>query len=237
MVSDSDEEPVIYFSEPQDVMLALDKLMEENLFHIQNFQNSEEDMNRVHKVLHQTRTKLTTVMETGSENIEKLKVDIKVAQEIASELELKSKLFSYGEYNVNQDKMIKQLHDQVKTVYERCVEEVESSALSMIACIEQKVEEIMQLIEELPPGMFEAIERTRETERRAKMLLEKQLTEKQRQMERRRLAAERAASDIKRMTSRRLVYRSQPPKMKKKDSRRLLVKLTQEQLDAEYYFT
>ncbi|KAJ8373520.1 hypothetical protein SKAU_G00041000 [Synaphobranchus kaupii] len=223
-ISDSDEEPVIFFTEPMDVLTALDKLMEEDLFHIQDFQDTEEDMNRIHKVLLQTKTEMTTLLKNGNEHIEKLKADIKVAEEIASDLELKSKLFSYGEYSVNQDKMIKNLHDKVKKVYEKCMEEVDSSTLSMLTSIEHKVEEIMQLIEELPPGMFDAIERTRETERKAKMLLEKQLLDKQLRLDRQRRAAERAASDIKRMTCRKLMYRSQPPKIKKKDPNRLLVK-------------
>ncbi|KAG9339984.1 hypothetical protein JZ751_022300 [Albula glossodonta] len=220
--SDSDEEPEIYFTDPMDVMTALDELMEEDLFHIQDFQDTEEDMTRIHKVLQQTKTETTTLMQQGNENIETLKANIKTAEEIASDLELKSRLFSYGEYSVNQDKMIKSLHEKVKKVYEKCVDDVDTSTLSMLTSMEHKVEEIMQLIEELPPGM---------------MLLEKQILERQMRMERQKRAAERAAADIKRITTRKLVYRSQPPKLKKKDSSRQLSMVTKEQLEAEYYFS
>ncbi|KAI1882218.1 hypothetical protein AGOR_G00248420 [Albula goreensis] len=236
-LSDSDEEPEIFFTDPMDVMTALDELMEEDLFHIQDFQDTEEDMTRIHKVLQQTKTETTTLMQEGNENIETLKANIKTAEEIASDLELKSRLFSYGEYSVNQDKMIKSLHEKVKKVYEKCVDDVDTSTLSMLTSMEHKVEEIMQLIEELPPGMFDAIERTRETERRQKMLLEKQILERQMRMERQKRAAIRAAADIKRITTRKLVYRSQPPKLKKKDSSRQLSMVTKEQLEAEYYFS
>ncbi|KAJ8411319.1 hypothetical protein AAFF_G00173250 [Aldrovandia affinis] len=236
-ISDSDEDPEIYFVDPTDIMTALDDLMEEDLFHIQDFQDTLEDMNRIDKILNQTKTETTMLLKKGSEDIKRLNADIGTAEEIASDLELKSKLFSYGEYSVNQDKMIKRLHKEVKMVYDKCMEDVDTSTLSMLSSLEHKVEEIMQLIEELPLGMFDAIERTRETERRQKMLMEKQQLEKQSQIERQRRAAERAASEMKKVTTRKLMYRSQPPKIKKRDSNRLQVKVTQAEKDAEYFFT
>ncbi|XP_036375564.1 coiled-coil domain-containing protein 38-like [Megalops cyprinoides] len=197
--SDSDEEPEIYFTDPMEVMTALDELMEEDLFHIQDFQDTEEDMTRIHKVLHQTETDTQTTMQNLHEQIEKLKTEIQAAEDMASDLELKSRLFSYGEYNVNQDKMIRCLHDKVKNVYAKCVDGVESSTLSMLTSIEDKVEDIIERIEELPPGVADAIERARETERRQKMQEMKQLMEKQAQQERMRRATERALADIKKL--------------------------------------
>ncbi|KAG7454631.1 hypothetical protein MATL_G00261870 [Megalops atlanticus] len=197
--SDSDEEPEIYFKDPMEVMTALDELMEEDLFHIQDFQDTEEDMTRIHKILHQTEADTQTTMQNLHEQIKKLKTDIQAAEDMASDLELKSRLFSYGEYNVNQDKMIQCLHDKVKKVYAKCVDGVESSTLTMLTSIEDKVEDIIERIEELPPGVADAIERARETERRQKMQEMKLLMEKQAQEERTRRATERALADIKKL--------------------------------------
>ncbi|XP_034143922.1 cilia- and flagella-associated protein 100 isoform X2 [Esox lucius] len=235
--SDSDHEPELCFSSPQDLVNLLTGLEEQNLRYIQNFQETEEAMDEICKTVKLTQDKMNRETQHLAQQIDILKNTILREEEKISELELKSRIFSYGEYRADkQDTMLSVLHKKVKEVYKACVNEVDSytSTLHMLAGIEKKMEEITDRLEFLPPGKVDAIRSQREKEIRLKIREENMLLTKRNQEERVRQALERATSDSKRQTGRKLMPRSMPSEIRKEDKMHILTTRAQE--DALHFF-
>ncbi|KAM9570537.1 coiled-coil domain-containing protein 38-like isoform 1-T1 [Salvelinus alpinus] len=235
--SDSDEEPEFCYSNPRDMLNLLTDLEEQNLSYIQNFQETEEVMDEISKTIQLTQERMNSEARILLQQVDILKNTIQREEEKNSELELKSRIFSYGEYRADkQDVMLNVLHKKVKEVYRVCVGEVDSniSTLHMLANIESRMQEVMDRLETLPPDNIDTVRTQREKEKRVKMREEKRLMKKHHQEERLRMALERATSDSKKRTGRRLMPRSEPSEIKKKDKTHALT--TREQEDALYFF-
>ncbi|XP_024235937.1 coiled-coil domain-containing protein 38 [Oncorhynchus tshawytscha] len=235
--SDSDEEPELCYSNPRDMLNLLTDLEEQNLSYIQNFQETEEVMDEIRKTIQLTQERMNSEARILLQQVDILKNTIQREEEKTSELELKSRIFSYGEYRADkQDVMLNVLHKKVKEVYRVCVGEVDSniSTLHMLANIESRMQDVMDRLETLPPDNIDTVRTQREKEKRLKMREEKLLMKKHHQEERLRMALERATSDSKKRTGRRLMPRSEPSEIKKKDKTHALT--TREQEDALYFF-
>ncbi|CAB1322691.1 unnamed protein product [Coregonus sp. 'balchen'] len=153
--SDSDEEPELFYSNPRDMLNLLTDLEEQNL-------NSE-----IRILLQQ---------------VDILKNTIQREEEKSSELELKSRIFSYGEYRADKQG------------------EVDSniSTLHMLANIESRMEDIMDCLETLPPDKIDTVRTQREKEKRLKLrkALERATSDSKKRMGRR-LMPRSEPSDIK----------------------------------------
>ncbi|KAJ8002635.1 hypothetical protein DPEC_G00160930 [Dallia pectoralis] len=234
--SDSDEEPELCFSSPRELLNLLTELEEQNLHYIQNFQETEEAMDEIRKNVKLTQGKMNRETQLLAHQIDILKNTIVREEEKISELKLKSKIFSYGEYRADkQDAMLSLLHKKVKEVY-KCVNEADSntSTLHMLTAIENRIGEITDRLEFLPPGKVDAIRSQMEKEKRLKIREENMLLTIRNQEERTKQAMERATSDSKKQTGRKLMPRSVPFGTRKKDKMRILT--SKEQEDALYFF-
>ncbi|XP_043934527.1 cilia- and flagella-associated protein 100 [Protopterus annectens] len=237
--SDSDEEPELYFTDPQQLLDLFTELEEQNLSLIQNSQETEETLEQIKQNIISTQNKMNHETNLLQQQIDSLKDTITKEEERARELELKSRVFSFGQFSADdQDKTLEMLNKKVAEVYRACSggNEANLSTLQMLTSVENQLEELIENLEMIPPERVEIAEKAKEKERRLRLREEKLKQQKQHQEERLRRALERARADPKKKTGRKMMFRSEPPVPKHKED------LDQEATDKEkeemiYYFT
>ncbi|XP_041965224.1 cilia- and flagella-associated protein 100-like [Alosa sapidissima] len=237
-VFESDEEPEIYFTDLQEMLNILADLEEQNLSYIQNFQETEEATEEFRCQVLMTQKKMKSQTEILEKQIEIIQAAIEREKEKTQELQLKSKIFSFGEFRADkQDSMLDQLHKKVREVYISCVGNVDCkiSTVQMLARIEHKMLEMLECLELQPQDKLKMLKAAREKETRMRLREEKARLKQQHQEERIRVALERATRAAKKWAGRKLMGRSEPPAIKKNDQNHLMT--TKEQEDLLYFFS
>ncbi|XP_008103512.1 cilia- and flagella-associated protein 100 [Anolis carolinensis] len=236
---EEDEEPELYFTDPHQLLHLFTELEEQNLSLIQNSQETEETMDELRHTLTNTRTKMDNEIEQLKQLTVTLQTNIIKEEETAADLELKSRVFSFGEYKAEvQDKMLASLNKKVLEVYRRCIgaNEANLGTLQMLTVIEHQLDDLLECLERVPAAKIEQAEKAKEKERRMRMREEKIRQQRQLQEERLQRALARAQAEVKKKTGRRLIFRSEPPAFREKedDDQGLIDKEKEELL---YYFT
>uniref|UniRef100_A0A8D0HMG5 Cilia and flagella associated protein 100 n=1 Tax=Sphenodon punctatus TaxID=8508 RepID=A0A8D0HMG5_SPHPU len=237
--SETQDQPELYFTDPHQLLSIFTELEEQNLSLIQNSRETEETLDELQYTITTTETKMDREIQQLKQLAATLKASILKEEETAADLELKARVFSFGEYKADvQDKMLVSLHKKVLEVYRRCIGENEANlgTLQMLTIIEHQLDDLLECLERVPPAKIEQAEKVKEKERRMRMREEKIRQQRALQEERVQRALARAQADIKKKTGRRLVFRSEPPPMKEKedDDQGLMDQEKEEQL---YYFT
>lgn len=235
----SDEEPELHFKQPTELLSIFVELEEQNLSLIQHSQETEEQLEDMKKTIAHTKDKMNKETDTLKLQIEGLKEAIAKECEKAQELEMKSMMFSYGEFNAeDQEKMLEQLKKKVSDVYQNCIGDNEAniSTLQMLTNIENRLEELFEMIEVMPADKVELAEKAKDKERRLRLREEKLVAQKKHQEERIRKAIERAQAEPKKKTGRRLVFRSCPPQTHKREDDSA-EKQDKEEEELKYFFT
>ncbi|KAK2185785.1 hypothetical protein NP493_222g01038 [Ridgeia piscesae] len=236
---DSDEEQVLFFEDPQQLLDIFAELEEQNLSLIQNSQETEEALEEMKQTIKATQTKMDKETSILKEQIDKLKNAIKREVDKAKDLETKARLFSFGEFkSEDQELMLEALNKKVEDVYKHCIGENEANigTLQMLTNIENRLEELFEEIEILPQDKVEAAEKAKEKERRMRQREDKVEQQKIHQEERIRRALERAKAEPKKRTGRPLVFRSEPPSFLKEEDDGS-EQATREEEELAYYFT
>ncbi|XP_041954978.1 cilia- and flagella-associated protein 100-like isoform X2 [Alosa sapidissima] len=208
------EDPQLFFTDPHQLLDLLTELEKQNLNLIQNSQDTEESLEEFRITMLNTRKKMEQETEQLAQQVEILSCAIERVKENKAELELKARLFSFGEYKADhQDRMLESLGKKVGEVYHLCVGETEANltTLQMLTSIESRIEELLEAMELVPRERLLMVERVREKERRSRQREEMVCQQKKQQEERLRKALERAQADIKKPMGRKLMPRSQPP--------------------------
>ncbi|XP_055251855.1 LOW QUALITY PROTEIN: coiled-coil domain-containing protein 38 [Moschus berezovskii] len=237
---DYDLEPELYFKEPEELLQVLTELEEQNLTLVQYSQDVDENLEDVNKREKVIQDKINTNIEFLLEHKELLKANCVREEEKAAELELRSRLFSFGEYNSDaQEKLIDSLSKKINQVYKVCIGDAEVGSLNPVqklVKVESRLVELSDLIDSVPKENVEAIERMKQKERRQRLREEKMREKQKHQEERLKAALERAVAQPKKKKGRQLIYRSKPPSGNKHEL--LLVKDTRtKSLEEEYFFT
>ncbi|XP_052497165.1 LOW QUALITY PROTEIN: coiled-coil domain-containing protein 38 [Budorcas taxicolor] len=237
---DYDLEPELYFKEPEELLQVLTELEEQNLTLVQYSQDVDENLEDVNKREKVIQDKINTNIEFLLEHKELLKANCVREEEKAAELELRSRLFSFGEYNSDaQEKLIDSLSKKINQVYKVCIGDAEVGSLNPVqklVKVETRLVELSDLIDSIPKENVEAIERMKQKERRQRLREEKMREKQKHQEERLKAALERAVAQPKKKKGRQLIYRSKPPSGNKHEL--LLVKDTRtKSLEEEYFFT
>ncbi|XP_042803360.1 coiled-coil domain-containing protein 38 isoform X3 [Panthera tigris] len=237
---DYDLEPELYFKEPEELLQVLTELEEQNLTLVQYSQDVDESLEDINKREKLIQDKINSNIAFLLEHKEMLKANCVREEEKAADLELRSRLFSFGEFKSDaQEKLIESLSKKINQVYKVCIGDADVGSLNPVqklVKVESRLVELSDLIESIPKENVETIERIKQKERRQK-LREDKMKEKQRhQEERLKAALERAVAQPKKKLGRRLTYRSKPPSGNKHEL--LLVKDTRtKSLEEEYFFT
>ncbi|XP_012859531.1 coiled-coil domain-containing protein 38 [Echinops telfairi] len=236
---DYDLVPELYFKEPEDLLQVLTELEEQNLTLVQYSQDVDENLEDVNKRERVIQDKINTSIDFILEHKNMLKANCVREEEKAAELELRSRLFSFGEFNSEvQEKLIDSLNKKINQVYRVCIGDAEVGSLNPIqklVKVESRLVELSDLIESVPKEHVEAIEKLKQKERRLKLREEKMREKQKHQEERLKAALERAVAQPKKKLGRRLIFRSRPLS----DDKRVLQLGgdTTKNLEEEYFFT
>ncbi|XP_010284606.1 PREDICTED: coiled-coil domain-containing protein 37-like [Phaethon lepturus] len=237
--SDEDEEPELYFTDPQQLLSIFTEMEEENLSFIQNSQEIEESLDKVQHTFITAQESMEKKLAELKQQVGTLKSSIAKEEERVADLKLKVHVFSSGQHKPDdQDKMLTSLNKKVLEVYCQCTGEngANLQTVQMLMVIEKQLNDLLDNLERIPPAKIEQAEKAKKKERRIRLREEKLRQQKQQQEERLQRALERSQATIKKRSGRRLVFRSNPPvrKEKKKHSQEQMDKEKEEEL---YYFT
>ncbi|XP_016345594.1 cilia- and flagella-associated protein 100-like [Sinocyclocheilus anshuiensis] len=219
--SDYEEDPEMFFKEPQDLLNLMTELEEQNLSLIQNTRETEEALEEFRQNAELTRKNMESESKQLKEQIGILTDNIQREKERAAELEMKAKLFSFGQYKPeDQDKTLDSLSRKVEEVYHCCVGETEANltTLQMLTAIEEKLGELLENADMIPKDQMSIAERAKEKERRMRMRDEKIFLQMKQQEERQKKALERSQAEIKKTSVKKLMPRSQPPVRKRESN-------------------
>ncbi|XP_017553264.1 cilia- and flagella-associated protein 100 [Pygocentrus nattereri] len=218
--SEYEEDPELYFTEPQQLLDLLSELEEQNLSLIQNLQETEEGLEEFRQTMEQTRKNMDHEADQLKRQIDVMTETIQREKERTTELELKARLFNFGKYKAEEDDTLNALSRKVEEVYRSCVGDSEAnlSTLQMLTAIEGRLGELLENVEMIPSDRLAIAEKAKEKERRLRLRDEKIYLQKQHQEERMKKAMERAQAEIKKTTGRKLMPRSQPPVRKLKNN-------------------
>ncbi|XP_023605589.1 coiled-coil domain-containing protein 38 [Myotis lucifugus] len=237
---DFEMEPELYFKEPEELLQVLTELEEQNLTLVQYSQDVDENLEEVNKREKFLQDKINSNIEFLLEQKEMLRDNCVREEEKAAELELRSRLFSFGEFDSDsQEKLIDSLSKKINQVYKFCIGDSEVGSLNplqKLVKVESRLVELSDLIDAIPKENVEAIERIKLKERRQKFREEKMREKQKHQEERLKAALERAVAQPKKKLGRRLVWRSKP--LSDSKHQLLLVKDTRvKSIEEEYFFT
>ncbi|XP_029774844.1 cilia- and flagella-associated protein 100 isoform X2 [Suricata suricatta] len=168
---DSDgEESELYFTEPQQLLDIFRMLEEQNLSLIQNTQDMDETLEDLNHTLKNTQIRMEREVNQLKQLINILMMSIAREEEKISELQLKARVFHFGEYKGTQeDKLLEGLNRKVLEVYRHCPgiqSESNPGTVQMLTIIEHYLNELLENLEHVPQVIIEQAEAAREKERR-----------------------------------------------------------------------
>ncbi|XP_050995742.1 coiled-coil domain-containing protein 38 [Acomys russatus] len=103
-ILDYDLMPEIYFKEPEELLQVLTELEEQNLTLVQYSQDVDENLEDVNRREKFIQDKINNNIEFLMEHKQMLRQNCEREEEKAAELELRSRLFSFGEFNLDAQK-------------------------------------------------------------------------------------------------------------------------------------
>ena len=216
---DPEEEDIdMYFKHPQQLLEIFSQLEEQNLFLIQNCQETEEALEELKNRYRETKQRMDAETETLRLQIKVLEADIGAEEEKGKNLREKmNEKMNGGQRMGVQDITLDSLSAKVNEVYVRCGfdSDASMSTLQMLTNIETKLEEYLTIIDEMPEDFVEAAEKAKEKERRQRAREEKIEQQKREQERRVRRALERAQAPVHKKTGKPLMFRSAPTRKKK----------------------
>ncbi|XP_009569229.2 cilia- and flagella-associated protein 100 [Cuculus canorus] len=240
---DEDEEPKLYFTDPQQLLSVFMEMKDENLSLIQNAQEIEENLAKVQHTFITTHESTEEQLAELKQQMVTLKSSVAKEEQRVADLKLKVQLFSSAEHKVDdQDKMLTSLNEKVLKVYWDCTGKNETNlqTIQILMVIEKQLNDLLDSLERIPPAKRERVEKAKRKERMTRLREEKLRLQKEQQEERSQRALERSLArslaSTEKKSSRRLMFRSNPPVRKEKKKHK------QEQIDKEkeeylYYFT
>ena len=213
---DDQEEPM-YFKNPQQLLDIFGQLEEQNLFLIQNVQETEEALEELKNKYRETRLRMEAETDSLRQQISSLEDDITMEEDKGVLLMEKTNENALGLRKGGHTITLESLSTKVADVYNRCGfdSDASMSTLQMLTNIETKLEEYLAVISGMPGDFVEASEKAKEKERRQRAREEK-IEQQKREQERRTLRAlERAQAPVHKKTGKPVMFRSAPIRKKK----------------------
>lgn len=241
-----EEEPEMYFKDPQQLMDIYSLLEEQNLFLIQNSQIAERTLEALEHDLRDTEVQMNAQTQVLDAQIDDLKRQIHdedqhikmllvkraAAHEVAPE---NTHSTSAKEDNKNKSKKeviaaaaavnqtekeeaLQKLNEAVRTVYARSGFDSSSKpeTLTMLSQLESRLEQLLQEIERLPKDYVITAERQKEKKRREDKREKQQRELEERQEKKNKAAIERSMQAPKKRIGRQVMYRSRPKRAEEK---------------------
>ncbi|XP_034085084.1 cilia- and flagella-associated protein 100 [Gymnodraco acuticeps] len=209
--SEFEEDPELYFSDPQQLMNLVTELTEQILSLIQNSTRVEETLEKLKQSVDTTSKKIEKDKEQLTLQINDMKQRIDVEKERGAKLGQKVELHVILKTK-DQDVVLDDLGDKVDEVHRCCVDDriTNLSTLEKLANIENRIALLLQSLESIPEDSLEMMKKIKDSERRSRQREEKLREQREKQKERMRRYLERSLADSKKITGRKLVPRCKP---------------------------
>ncbi|XP_050168960.1 cilia- and flagella-associated protein 100 [Myiozetetes cayanensis] len=235
--SDEDEEPELYFTHPEQLLITFMKMQDENISFIKNSHDIEERWNKIQHTFITTHESMEKELAELKQQVSTLQSSVTKEEERVADLKHRVHLFSSGEHETDgQDKMLASLNKKVLEVYSHCTGDNETNlkTIEMLKVIEKQLNDLLDSLERIPQSKIEKAQKAIQKEKRAR-LREEKLKQKQQQEEGLKRDMERLQATVEKKNSGKLAFHSNPPARKEK-------KTIPEQIDKEkeeqmYYFS
>uniref|UniRef100_H0ZD09 Cilia and flagella associated protein 100 n=1 Tax=Taeniopygia guttata TaxID=59729 RepID=H0ZD09_TAEGU len=184
--SDEDEEPELYFTDPEQLLTTFMEMQDENLSFFLNSQDIADSWNKVHQTFITTHESMEKELAALKQQVNTLRASVAKEEEKVADLKLKVQLFSSGEHEGDdQDKMLTSLNKKVQEVYFQCTGDNETNlpTVEMLKVIEKQLNDLLGSVERIPPAKIEKAVKAIRKEQRARPREEKQKQAKQQQDE------------------------------------------------------
>lgn len=200
---------------PKKLIKVMRNLEDENLKLIFHYQNSQENLEEF-KLMHaQTVRKIARNTNHLKGQVQKLERICEEYEEKASELQFMCQMTESVDKTDASDDLLETLTLKIKQVYSATVCEnvlLNIDAIVMLTGIENKMQELLADIEEMPQEIVNEIRQAKAKSRRQELREAKLQQEKERQLQRALKAQERALKTHKKSMKRQLMKRSSPEK-------------------------
>ncbi|XP_015238867.1 PREDICTED: coiled-coil domain-containing protein 37-like [Cyprinodon variegatus] len=207
----SEDEPELYFTDPQQLLDLMTKLTEQNLFLIKNSA-------RVEDMLKEHRQTMETIRRQIEEEEQQIALQIKeLNQRIHREKKRGAKLEQMIQLHLklsseDKDETLKALGEKVTDVHASCVGNgrTDLSTLEKLADIENFLSSLLQNLESLPAKQLAMVKKLKDSEKRNRMREEKLMEQREKQKERMRRYLERSLADSNKRRGKKLMPRYMP---------------------------
>ncbi|XP_008288494.1 cilia- and flagella-associated protein 100 [Stegastes partitus] len=217
--SDYEDEPELYFTDPQQLLDLMTELTEQNLSLIQNSARVEEKLEELEQSMETTRKKIEKDEKQIALQINDINQRIDKEKARGAKLEQKVQLH-VSLSTEDQDMMLAALGEKVAEVHRSCVDDrmTNLSTLEKLASIEHHISFLLQDLESIPEEKLELMKKIKDSERRSRQREEKLREQQEKQKERMRRYLERSLADSKKISGRKLMPRCMPVAQKVKVS-------------------
>ena len=239
LLTDEEEEQLsneMYFKHPQQLLDIFAQLEEQNLFLIQNCQETEEALEELKAKYRETKQQMDVEIKGLDTQIEALEAAIRTEEEKSRLLREKAEAREHGRRIASgQGTSLEELSTKVTDVYVRCGfdNDASLSTLQMLTNIEAKLDEYFSIIETMPTEFVETAEKAKEKERRQRAREEKLEQQKREQERRVQRSLERAQAPVQKKTGKPVMFRSHVTRKKKTGSE--VVKKNDEEAELEAF--
>lgn len=232
-----------YFTEPRQLLEIFAHLEENNLFLIQQAQDTEEALEKVKHQFQETKLKMDSELSTLSSQIEHLQAQIEVektrAKEDLAEPGTKSvKVGSKAKKSAGpREPTPDELKKAIMKTYKSVGQEPDSSMdpISMLTFVEKKLEWALIKLESLPEDLVSRATKQKNKERREENRREKVAEQKAAQERKTQKVLARSTQPVKKRVGKPEMFRSAPPKVKPK--KKVVDPAEEEVEDLSHFFT
>ncbi|XP_029297573.1 cilia- and flagella-associated protein 100 isoform X2 [Cottoperca gobio] len=209
--SEYEDEPELYFTDPQQLMNLVTELTEQNLSLIQNSTRVEGTLEDLRQSMEISRKKIEKDKEQLTLQINDMNHRIDLEKTRGAKLRQKVQLHVVLNTE-DQDVMLEALGEKVVEVHRCCVDDriTNLSTLEKLANIENRMSLLLQNLESIPEESLEIMKNIKDSERRSRQREEKLREQREKQKERMRRYLERSLADSKKISGRKLVPRCKP---------------------------
>ncbi|XP_006781923.1 cilia- and flagella-associated protein 100 [Neolamprologus brichardi] len=209
--SDYEDEPELYFTDPQQLLDLMTELTEQNLSLIQN-------STRVEETLEQLQQSLKTTKKNHEKDEKQITMQInemkeRIEKEKARGARLERKVLLHVSLNTqDQDVLLDALSEKVAEVHRSCVDDrmTKLNTLEKLTNIEKRLSLLLQSLESIPEEKLELMKKIKDSERRTREREDKLREQREKQKERMRRYSERSLADSKKISGKKLMPRYMP---------------------------
>ncbi|TNN41091.1 Cilia- and flagella-associated protein 100 [Liparis tanakae] len=183
--SEYEDEPELYFTDPQQILDLMTDLTDKSLFLIQNTATVEETAKDLRRSLETTKKKIKK--ETEQQTLQINEMSQKIAAEKARSDKLKQMVLVHVSLNTeDQDVMWDALGQKVGDVYRHCVDGqiTNLNILEKLAHIENRMTLLLQGLDNLPEEKLMMMKKIKDSERRSRQRDEQLREQMEKQKER-----------------------------------------------------